>query len=70
MAVLRSGPMRDHGSVLTALRSEHAVAQLFALLRYKPECRGFDSLEFFVYCGFGVVSASDRNEYLGRLLRG
>ena len=26
----------------------HAVAQLFEALRYKPEGRGFDSLEFFI----------------------
>ena len=70
VAALRAGPMRDYGSIFAALRSGHAMAQLFAVLRYKPECHGFDSLEFFFYYGFGVVSASNRNEYLGRLLRG
>jgi hypothetical protein len=39
-------------------------------LRYRPGGRGFDSLEFFIYYGLGVVSASNRNGYLGYLLGG
>jgi hypothetical protein len=62
--------MTDHGSILAALRTGHGLAQLVAVLRYKPEGSGFDSLKLFVYCGLGVVSASNRNEYLGYLLRG
>ena len=32
-------------------------------LRYKPEGRGFVSLEFFIPSSPGVNSASNRNEY-------
>ena len=49
------------------------VAQLVEALRYKPEGRAFDSrlchsnfsltLSFLAYCGPGVDSASNRNEY-------
>ena len=51
----------------------HTVTQLFEALRYKPEGRGFDSrwchwnflltCSFRPYCGAGVDSASNRNEY-------
>jgi hypothetical protein len=50
-----------------------AVAQLVEALRYKPEGRGFDSrwcqwnfslTQFFrPHYGFGIHSASNRNEY-------
>jgi hypothetical protein len=33
----------------------HAVAQLVEALRYKPEGRGFDSLEFFIDVIFPVA---------------
>ena len=70
VTALRAGPLRVHGSIVAALRSGYAVAQLVAILRYNPEGRGFDSLEFFVYYGVGVVSVSDRNEYQGYLQKG
>jgi len=42
----------------------HAVAQLVAALRYKPEGRGFDSRRCRgSHCGPGVDSVSNRNEY-------
>ena len=58
----------------------HAVAQLVDALRYKPEGRGFDyrwyhwnfllTPPFRPHCGFGVDSASNRNEYQEYFLRG
>lgn len=67
LTALRAGTMRDHGSILAALRSGHAVARLVAILRYKLQV---DSLEFLIYYGLGVVSVSNRNEYLGYLMSG
>ena len=53
--------------------SGHAVAHLVEVLRYKPECRGFDSqwchwnfslkLSFRPHYGPGFDSAPNRNEY-------
>jgi hypothetical protein len=40
----------------------HAVEQFFYSLRDKPEGCGFDSL-IFPYCGPGIDSVSNRNEY-------
>ena len=48
----------------------HAVAQLVEALRYKSECRGFDSWSFRPHCGSGVDSASNRNEYQEYFLGG
>jgi len=41
----------------------HAVAQLLDSLHYKSEGYGFDS-PVFPYCGFGIDSACNINEYL------
>jgi hypothetical protein len=50
----------------------HPVAQLVEVLRYKPEGRGIPRMyhwnfllasSFWLHCGFGVDSASNRNEY-------
>jgi hypothetical protein len=52
------------------------VAQLVEAMRYKPEGRGFDSLwcnwnfSLAYSYGPGVYSASNRNEYQERFLRG
>ena len=59
---------------------ERSVAQLVEALRYKPEGRGFDSrwchwnflltYSFRPYCGPGVDSAYNRNEYQEYFLGG